>query len=243
MNWNRWTHCLLRNKDCGASRTLVGDIVLITLFVNDGESRWDENAIETFLQKVREAACLLEAAAAKYGVKLQLSAAKAAVTTDRICRPPQCEWALDILKQYDVENTEEFQRRYEEKFQCNEAPVLLVFNKTFRSCASTADVMYPQWDEYSVLKQDIHPWGIVHELLHQFGAVDLYYPETVKSAAACYLPNSYMCDGYMVDPLTAYLIGWTDELNTQAKCFLDQTKNLTRNDIVLAVNQEWGKWK
>ena len=87
---------------------------------------------------------------------------------------------------------------------------------------------------------------LVHELLHLFGAVDLYYPENLKQVGKKYLPGSIMCDGNVIDDLTRYLIGWKRQLQSDSMAwkFLEETKNITAEDVRKANEAEWKKkWK
>ena len=82
---------------------------------------------------------------------------------------------------------------------------------------------------------------IEHELLHQFGAVDLYYPKEVVEIAKLFLPKSIMNDGYEIDPLTEYLIGWKESLSYNAALFLARTQHFTVEYINQAIADEWKK--
>ena len=74
------------------------------------------------------------------------------------------------------------------------------------------------------------PATIAHEMLHPFGADDLYFPYDTDTARA-ELAKEYFPDDIMlrVDPLlstltigayTAYKVGWTDSLDPKYEVFL-----------------------
>ena len=65
--------------------------------------------------------------------------------------------------------------------------------------------------------------SLIHELMHQFGAMDYYTPAFVEEAAKKYLPHSIMNDGSEIDALTRYVIGWDDTLTPEAIAFLKAT--------------------
>jgi len=44
-----------------------------------------------------------------------------------------------------------------------------------------------------------------------------------------------------IDSLTAYLIGWTKEIDTSAVYILERTKHLTREAMIEAIQREYTK--
>ena len=72
---------------------------------------------------------------------------------------------------------------------------------------------------------------MAHELLHLFGAIDLYdYDnEGVRAIAEQFFPDSVMMKPtYVIDELTAYLIGWTKQPSPKVLQFLARTKGLRK---------------
>lgn len=80
-------------------------------------------------------------------------------------------------------------------------------------------------------------------VLHQFGAPDLYYPKAVHKLAKRHFPFSIMVNsnGFIIDPLTAYIIGWTNELDRVPAMILEKTKHITREDIRAELKEIWEK--
>ena len=85
--------------------------------------------------------------------------------------------------------------------------------------------------------------SIMHEALHQFGAKDFYYPQSLKILAETFFGESIMlahsCD--KIDPLTAYLIGWTNSVDFSTEAFLRTTSSYTQEDLYEACRKEWKK--
>ena len=85
---------------------------------------------------------------------------------------------------------------------------------------------------------------MTHELLHQFGAVDFYFPERVRQTAERYLPDNVMRSRcYVVDDLTAFLVGWRETLSAYVLCFLQDTMWITRSLYSQLLSDEWKKEK
>lgn len=76
---------------------------------------------------------------------------------------------------------------------------------------------------------DLQPSIIAHEILHQFGAIDLYYEREMsenKQLIMDLFPNEIMLwpgdlQTMTLSPITIYLIGWREFLNTEFINFLD----------------------
>ena len=106
----------------------------------------------------------------------------------------------------------------------DEVAVLFVLERHFRAFAQTGDGM-----EYCVLTEGDNVHAIAHELLHLFGAVDLYYPYHIYGLTMSYFPETIMCtyEGMEVDPLTQYLVGWTSTLTPKVREFMDKVGDCT----------------
>ena len=95
--------------------------------------------------------------------------------------------------------------------------------------------------EYCVVYRG-EPGSILHEVLHVFGAADLYYPPQVAQAAGRILGESVMMnsDCQVLDDLTKYLIGWHRQPTAKARQLLMATAGITEqmvSDALQAENQ------
>ena len=106
----------------------------------------------------------------------------------------------------------------------DEMALIFVMERQFRAFAQHTEEL-----EYCVLTQDNDAHAIAHELLHLFGAVDLYYPYQIYGLTMKYFPQSVMCthEGMEVDPLNQYLIGWKTELPYKAREFMEKLTDFT----------------
>ena len=119
------------------------------------------------------------------------------------------------------------QYHLENEMGVQEAPLVLVLNKSGRSLAYQGGNC-----EYAVLYKGTKSFS--HELMHLFGAKDYYTSEQIKAVAQNCFGESIMLSSATskeVDDLTAYLIGWTDMLSAAASGFLDATNYLTEQDL------------
>ena len=127
-------------------------------------------------------------------------------------------------------NMDQLQKRYEAMSGSDESPFILVFDKTARSFARRQSMSGTPYNELSVMFRNIYTssflWTtIAHELLHQFGAIDYYYPEEVTECAKIYIKDSIMGVGRddVLDDLTAYIVGIKDTISASTYHFLEKT--------------------
>jgi hypothetical protein len=153
-----------------------------------------------------------------------------------------------VLAALQLGSIQDAKRVFSLRLGCEEAPLVFAFNEVYRSHASLVFQLFPGASESSsIFRSEVTKTfiarTIVHELCHQFGAVDYYYPEAVKAAAEKIFPNSVMSGGRTIDDLTAYAIGWTSVLSPDAIKFLDATQSVTLEEIRAALNTEHEKDK
>lgn len=241
----------LQGKDAGCTLSLRGKVVLVCFLVNDGESKWDAAAEAECVEMLKSASQNLMTASGLNKQELQIAYAYKQVTVPYVAtRQIMDQVVADVLRQFGHKNVLDYQRHYEAKFARNEAVISFVFNKDFRSYAhlvardgQNLDGPAPNGEEFSIVSFTpgdayTNERTLIHEMMHQFGAIDLYYPEYLKFQAEKLLPDSIMNGGTVIDPLTRYVIGWDEELAEDAKLFLKAIENVTEEDIDHARREE-----
>ncbi len=227
----------LSAKCIGPTVKLTGEIVLVVLFVNDAVSKWTDKAKDEYLKIHNKTVHAVTEEAKNRNIPLRLRTGTGEVSVETVCSSFNYrEWIPNIWKTKNANDTASFQKYFENKYNCCDAPILFVFNKFARSFAMTTDTYNRYPEECSVIFKDSpgKPFSertVLHEILHQFGAVDLYFPDEVKKSAENNLPKSIMNDGNEIDSLTEYLIGWKDEISENANVFLKETSHITLDDI------------
>ena len=248
-------HVAFRARNRGCSLSCRGKIVIRVFFVDDADSAWDASAKEGFKQIVSSAADCLVRGAQEENLRIEVVSAYSdrkvarAVTSGGSSR----QWISEVFGMTYSSELVDDQNRFRRAIGCDESPIVFAFNKDFRSCARTSEsgavgrrddfewsmVSYRPGDGVENVKRTL-----VHELLHQFGAIDLYYPKRVSEAADECLNGSVMRSGTKIDDLTKVLIGWRTTLSPKAIKFLEATKDITEKQIENALEQEWKKkWR
>ena len=221
----------------GYCETMTGDVVILFVFVSDPTDGWNtsekRDAEEALLEQLR--ALLAESEA--YGAELNLYYVFESVTVDLEFVRDGKDWEEAAMAQLGLSDGFKDQRKLEEYYNADQVPVVFLVDEPGRSYA------YHYWSgkgfESVVLLQKDYS-VLTHELCHVFGARDMYFPTETVEASKEYLPNSVMYvsrDGE-IDALTAFVIGWVDELTEEALAFLQDTNGLTEAYIEEARKQD-----
>ena len=222
------SHVFLASRGYGDSFSLTGDVAVSIVFVNDPEAQWTDDGSTTVMFQIMAQNIMIKNAAAEYGAELELTPYYHYVTVDVAYDAENYhEWTMAVLEElgYTADNASSLAKK---KRDVKEAPYMFCTPRDGRSFARSVeqDGVF----EYGILYADAAAYA--HELSHLFGAEDFYYPEQVKSLAEDCFGSSIMLDSddHTFDPLTAYLVGWTDSVSEEALRFLDETAWITKED-------------
>jgi len=235
-------HYYLGARKSGVSKALLGNVVAVHVLISDTVSDWSsEEDVEEYKRAILETEKALNRCAEKCGYDLKIRS-----VCCRIELPTEVGrtsvWWPKAFEAMGFAGVSAAQSYYEKKYDCDEAPIIFALNRRMRSFAMMNNERSRlRLDEYSAVYRGAKDGRfnikvMIHELLHQFGAVDLYYPQKVEEAASKYFPKSIMLyrNGNEIDELTCYLIGWTDTLTPRAVAFLKETLSLTEEEIFRA---------
>lgn len=225
-------HLLLQAKGRGPCKELEGDVLLTVVFVDDKQASWTDEAKKTTKAAHQEATNKLLAEAKNYGAQLDLSFQylSCAIQEDPVIITDYQDWTNAALQACGLPDKSAVDAHLKNKHQVDAAPILFYVNYTGRSFALQQESEGNC--EYAIFFSNAHDYR--HELYHLFGAEDYYFPSRVTTSAKALFPNSIMLvteKDVVTDALTAYLIGWTDELSAEAKTLLDDTLSMTKEEI------------
>ena len=238
-------HWVELGRDLGPAAKLIGDIQLLLVFVSTPEHPWSEEEISNFFDAVQTSTDFIMDEAERYGVPLSLSAQyfEASIPYEfdgSDLSNIDLSWYWYLVKNYfHTDGMVSMHEAYEERFGKDNTPFLFIFNTPYRNITYSADLLFPNWlEEFSIYygQQPLRDNLIVHELMHQYGAVDLYdlSSEGVEEISEQIFPDSVMLrqEGTEIDELTAYLIGWIDDpsvLSDDTLFFLTLTDGLRKS--------------
>lgn len=230
-------HFALRGKGAGCSKSLVGKVCIVTFLVHEAKSAWSKEDVEKCKLVMQKVQSTLQSQSGLSKNRLHIAYAVDVVSVQlKFDRDFHKELEENVLKQYgNYNDSASYQEHYEKKFLKDEAPVIFILNRDFRSFAISSEDNSTVGNEasYVSFSDDIEACArtVMHELLHQFGAIDLYLPEKVKISSEKHFPNSIMNSGDQIDSLTRYLIGWDEEPTEEVLSFLQETKEITEEEI------------
>ena len=236
-------------RTAGTCRGLSGNVFVAFFFVDDPESRWTQREIDRYINSsVLPSVRYLEQHAAQWKIPLKLTvgyyctgqAKDFSLQWPRVLPNRFCEDTRGLVswcvERTNYESIREMNRYLCGDYDSRQVVYALVLNKPGRSCAVTASRWNrPSEREYMLMyarnSQDQQPeysCAVAHELLHQFGAIDLYYPDDPTEERLNYtrmlFPDDIM---YRIDPdldrlqigaVTAHMIGWLEHLPERYGC-------------------------
>ncbi len=231
-------HVFMGPRGGGDCDSLTGNVLITVVFTDEPDTFWTEGDMADYKLGLNTATAKLTADAAKYGVALNITFQYLRAKTTVASTFTNYEaFSTEAIRSAGLGEKDRVIPTLKQTHSVKEAPVLFAVNRGGRAFARThsaADGM-----EYAILHRAESDYR--HELMHMFGARDYYYPDEAEALAKKYFPSSIMntADGEaVVDPLTAYLVGWTDELAPEAKSFLDETAWITSAYVTSSVGVE-----
>lgn len=229
--------------NCGV---LKRNPTLVVLFVDDAESSWNDTLIQHFKDvQIAKAVEWMEQQAAKYGVPLDIQTKFYHGTLDNGGRvyypdaianePSEVDYDLleTVVDNMNEGTGDQFYATLRRDNGGEDVMFLCMVNKDGRSYARGHADPYSQILEYAVvyarntdvpatdtLHQKTHNRAsvVAHELLHLFGAEEMYDPEGRNAIAKeTYLKDVMLwTESFIVrneiTEFTAYCIGWTDTI-------------------------------
>lgn len=228
----------------GSCLSLSQDAAIIILFAGDDVSSWDENSISEVYQRVEAAAQLLRDTAASYGYGLTLPVYCYTDNEQREIRysgvistgGAQLDALSSIAENWGFADKQAMHEALQKYTGMDQLAYIVAHNKSGYAYAQSQSFMgaYTAWNdpEYCVLAVrseygDIFPaTSYAHELLHLFGAQDLYrkninsviYNEQRAALCQKLCPGDPMLNSGIdlskadISGFTAYCVGWIDFL-------------------------------
>ena len=244
-------HPLIYARNMGMSKKLRGRVHFFLIFVNDAKSVWTEAAKAQYRANFERGLNYLRSvsaqgiplfsyqytefngnfekydigAAARENVSTQLAINTDLLVLHKLAELLEKQHLQPLSTPLSWETIFSYSNVI---YNCDETAVVLALNYDGRSYAIPMNPIQavPEYcitfASYQYAAQ-IPSIVIDHEILHLFGAADLYTPQNVATLAKQYFPNSIMDTGHILDELTRYVIGWLYELSSAALDFLLKT--------------------
>ena len=222
-------HVMLQSMKEGSCQTLTGNVRLIVFAVDTPQAKAAD--VFTDLEQMVARACdRLKQEALSYGVEITVTPTFYTVSAEA---PEQVtsEWVKTVSAQ--VKDLSKYGR-----FSWSNAPLVIFIPEYGRAYAQQQNKLDT---EFVVIFDGDAEIDLCHEVLHLYGAEDFYVHDDIRVKAQEVFPESIMLntrDGCSVDSLTAYLVGWQKEMDTQTADFLSATAHITLRDLYDALDAE-----
>lgn len=236
----RWEESGLQNgQNEGSAKRLSGNCLIVNIFVDDAASSWNNDDIDNALRYISDAAFFLENEAALYGAELKLNFtdknSSVYIKTSKNISPSGDDllWIELMFADTVYRTLEGCASSYFDLDSYDNWCVLIHVAKAGRSYAIPCNSDYFDHEIYSSERAVMFysadaskPYYSVaanyaHELLHLFGAQDLYEDAVTADSVTFikhFFPNEIMFNIHddigtqAVSPYTAYRVGWSDTL-------------------------------
>lgn len=253
------------SKNAGSAKELIGDVLVVSIFMEDPEAKITPQLETEMSEEVRKAADWLENEAKKRekttkiitgkdDAELKIRYQHPNVITDENGMPYD-----DVLLLMKKLKFGSYYNMLSEKYNTQNVAFILHFNKNGRSSAYPSGALemwnselmssdeaneaeYAYFDicmVYSMMRwEKTASYIYAHELLHLFGAADLYYSdqyvdERGENVLNMHMEKQALMDEYCPDEimraseadktvgdLTAYLVGWEETVPIKYAYFL-----------------------
>jgi len=239
---------MFSDTDVKGFQSMTDEVYVLSIFVESGEGRWTDEEVSHYISEYSKSQDWLTAEASYYGKDLYFVndaflENNEIIFLEDIAYTTQPRFIQDqVFRALGYDNLGDFISYNNFDFQRKKLKLVLYVKDQRRSHA------YNKWSNSELdiaivycrksFGQSTTHWTISHEMLHQFGAWDLYYGESqtlenAKKASELY-PGSIMItssgkDGTVVDELTAWRIGWNDNFKEAYMDFRPQRRN--RSDL------------
>lgn len=235
------SHCLLRGMNIGTLKKLRGKLLFVNVYVSDNEYKWtnlevqneNDNILKSFdyiKQCVREENVFFEYYVKSYYLNITYSFEKASSN----------EWLKEFVNGFDCSSLKQLHDKISFAYDVDQVAFLFFTKRPSNCYAMNARIPFYDFCEYAVIYYK-HYNSLIHEILHLFGAADLYFPKEVSDIAKEMFPESIMFNSAYnkIDDFTKYVTGIHDEPSALAKNFMEKTKELTGEYIDSFLKEQW----
>lgn len=219
-------HFLIQSRRLGFCDILSGNVGITVIYVDDGESTWTREEMDAYTEALYADSSELCHAASFWDVDIHVSIHTVHCALPEIIWPNTTDASVPAIMEAAGLTSTDMNLALEETLGVDEAPVIYVLNKHGRAYAQQS-----AGNEYCFLYAD--STSFFHELTHLFGSEDYYFHPELEQYARAFFSESIMLDSTVstVDDMTAYLIGWTDELTQDAYGFLTCTATISPESL------------
>jgi hypothetical protein len=226
-------------SEAKAYQSLTDEVFLMSFFVDTEKDYWEDAERDAYVHRLQESQTWLVGQAANYGQELYFNndyffRNNEIVYAEEVVRGKSYRTLELVLQNMNYRSLEDYLSANNFDAKINKLKVILFVKSNDRSHA------YNFWSNDKIDVAIVYcrstygfptsHYVISHEILHQFGAWDLYFGESqseekAEKALALY-PHSIMINTYRnlsqleVDELTAWRVGWHNDFKEEYNDFI-----------------------
>jgi len=229
-------------RNQGSAAVLTGRVVLANVYVSDLRSRWTRQARLEVRRRMAAAIDFISDQAARYdrrvtAIETNLSATYASEAPSDLTADPA--WTQKVITAAGKRAPADFAHQLKVENQADHVLFVLHVNKPGNShnLVFSAGIDRDYWAERVVCFSRLdNQWPTpaatyAHEIMHGFGAGELYFPFDETNARERLASRifeddvmfrvDYQLERLEIGAYTAYRVGWRDELEQQYRVFED----------------------
>ena len=238
---------IFQSSEVKKYQSLIEEVYLLSVFVDTDEDIWTSEEVDYFYSELHKSQQWIMNQANDYGLDLKFIDDHF-IDNKRVIQLSEIRFLKNLNKtqkkifnELGYDDFDDFLEETDFDFKTKRLKLLVFVKSRNRSHA------YNQWSNTKLDVAFIYcqktfgaltdQYVISHEMLHQFGAWDLYYGESQREEQADrakeLFPRSIMISTSMrkdfleVDSLTAWRIGWHNDLKDEYLSFTPQRRNRT----------------
>lgn len=221
----------LSSYDMGSAKKLKGKNVIISFFVDSMYLRWDDEEKLKTLEKLSVACSFLEDEAKKSDTELEFiydwTENDDIAFTGRVFFPIDEDTFYDVRFDNRIDSWLKYKVSYDgllKEYDADNIAMIIFFRENERSYAICYDGE-DRYEETLILFDGSNAAIYAHELLHLYGAHDLYHDAEYTDKCVDYIKSRYPNELMLtvkekselkitkeISPITAYHIGWLDAI-------------------------------
>lgn len=235
------THCLLSRMNIGTLKKLRGKLLFVNVYVSDNEYKWTNGEIEEKSQKLFDIFDYLKKCINEENVFFEYYVSSYYLNINYPFERTSCEkWLKDFANGFDCLNLKNVHDKMYLKYDVDQVAFLFITKRPSLCYAISAKESFYDFCEFAVLYGENYN-SVIHEILHLFGAADLYFPKEISDVAKEMFPKSIMFNSTYnkIDDFTKYVVGIHEKPSSLAKTFIDRTKNINCEYIENSIKGQW----
>lgn len=196
-------------RDFGSCTSLTGRIRVAFVCVSDSGSEWSFTDRVTAEKSLTAALAEIERSAAQYGAEVEFDVGSytARIETSVPAEPNYYGWMEEAMRRAGLGSIEDSLGETKEQSAADSVILLFALAREGRAYASVASDSALEYAVCYGAEEDSFE-SLIYSM---YGAYELSCPEALSARARDVLGDSVMNGTSGADPLTAYLVGWTDE--------------------------------